>query len=47
MLEPLGPSFLPNNPARLEPIKGKKTIVKYIFLSNLSNNGFEPLTTSL
>ena len=44
MEDPLGPKFLPNKPAVIELIKGKKIKFKYIFLSN---NGFEPLTFSL
>ena len=28
--EPLGPKYLPNKPAQIDPIKGKKTNVKYI-----------------
>ena len=42
--EPLGPKYLPNKPAEQEPIKGNVIISRYIFLSN---NGFEPLTSSL
>ena len=29
--EPEGPKYLPNNPAKQEPIKDKKTINKYIY----------------
>ena len=32
--EPQGPRYLPNNPARQEPIKDKNTINKYIFYIN-------------
>ena len=31
---PNGPKNLPNRPLRVEPIKGKKTIFKYIFKLN-------------
>jgi hypothetical protein len=32
MDEPFGPNFLPNNPAVIDPIKGKNTKIKYILL---------------